>query len=615
MVIGPNQSAFIVGRQILDGCLIANEIIIKASIEKTKLLLFKVDFEKAFDSVNWSFLQNIMRQMGFGIKWRTWIASCISSTSILILVNRSPSKEFKMERGLSCGKGLYKGVYLRNNGANLSLLQYADDALFFGDWSRLNVMHLIHILKFFELASGLKVNIAKSRLMGVGVSISEVENLASSLGCAFDSMPFIYLGLPVGKKMRNIDGWDVVKNRFRERLSSWKAKGGRLTLVKSVLDGSFGALKTLTEAFVGLSRKPFSPMLRMEAWGLEVFEPKILVFFVNGNGDYISRRRRFGLRVICEFYGNDGGLSSNLSSCGAGGVWCDVLKSIKQVETIDTNFKDSFTIKVGCGINTSFWKDSWFSPGLRLMDIFTRLFALDTDKDCSVCLDDISSLNSLLGNFKLKPCELDKWSWDGDASGKFRVCSLSKKIDDIMLHDSTIGEHHIWNSWIPRKVNVCTWRASIDRLPTRSNPVNRGVALPSVQCCLCNREIEAVEHCIIRCSRVVPIWRNIWSWWGIPSPSVFPSFSNQDIVKGNVKTSGCHLTNKVLNGVLLCSIWSIWKRRNKVSHADLDLAPKIIEEDLFPAIQRITKTWMSARLKSPEANWNNWISRPFDIFP
>ncbi|GJU71071.1 transposon TX1 uncharacterized [Tanacetum coccineum] len=51
-VIGPNQSAFIAGRQILDGCLIANEIIRMASLEKTILLLFKVDFEKAFDSVN-----------------------------------------------------------------------------------------------------------------------------------------------------------------------------------------------------------------------------------------------------------------------------------------------------------------------------------------------------------------------------------------------------------------------------------------------------------------------------------------------------------------------------------------------------------------------------------
>ncbi|GJU05487.1 RNA-directed DNA polymerase, eukaryota, reverse transcriptase zinc-binding domain protein [Tanacetum coccineum] len=99
-VISPNQSAFIEGRQILDGCLIANKIIKMASIEKLKLLLFKDDFKKAFDSVNWNFLLDIMRQMGFSSKWRNWIASCLSSASISILINGSPAKEFKLEKGL-----------------------------------------------------------------------------------------------------------------------------------------------------------------------------------------------------------------------------------------------------------------------------------------------------------------------------------------------------------------------------------------------------------------------------------------------------------------------------------------------------------------------------------
>ncbi|GJY81621.1 cysteine-rich receptor-like protein kinase, partial [Tanacetum coccineum] len=142
-VIGPNQSVFIEGRQILDGCLIANEIIRIASIEKLKLLLFKVDF----DSVNWNFLLDTMRQMGFGSKWRNWITSCLSSASISILVNGSPTKEFKLEKGLrqgdplspflflivaealqvsileACNKGFYKGLYLVDNNTNISLLQ------------------------------------------------------------------------------------------------------------------------------------------------------------------------------------------------------------------------------------------------------------------------------------------------------------------------------------------------------------------------------------------------------------------------------------------------------------------------------------------------------------
>lgn len=106
----------------------------------------------------------------------------------------------------------------------MSLLQYADDALFFGEWSRTNVKNLIDILKCFEKDSGLKVNISRSRVIGVGVPSNEVEAVAASLGCTHDSLSFIYLGLPVGKRMRYCDGWNVVIGHFRDKLSCWKAK-------------------------------------------------------------------------------------------------------------------------------------------------------------------------------------------------------------------------------------------------------------------------------------------------------------------------------------------------------------------------------------------------------
>ncbi|GJZ86962.1 putative RNA-directed DNA polymerase, eukaryota, reverse transcriptase zinc-binding domain protein, partial [Tanacetum coccineum] len=225
------------GRQILDGCLIANEIIRRAKLEDQRLLLFKVDFEKSFDSVNWNFLLDIMRQMGFGLKWINWIASCLSSATISILINGSPSNEFSMERGLrqgdplspflflivaealqvtilnACDKGIFKGVCLANSGNNISLLQFADDALFFREWSSLNASNLINIVRCFKLGSWLKVNLDKSRIFGVGVPVNEVISVASSLGCAHGALPFTYLGLPVGSQMRLSGGWQGIIDR------------------------------------------------------------------------------------------------------------------------------------------------------------------------------------------------------------------------------------------------------------------------------------------------------------------------------------------------------------------------------------------------------------------
>ncbi|GJU63975.1 RNA-directed DNA polymerase, eukaryota, reverse transcriptase zinc-binding domain protein [Tanacetum coccineum] len=75
--ISPMQSAFIKGRSILDGSLILNEVIKWYRKCKKPLMIFKVDFEKAFDSVRWDFLALVMAKLGFGIRWCNWIKGCL----------------------------------------------------------------------------------------------------------------------------------------------------------------------------------------------------------------------------------------------------------------------------------------------------------------------------------------------------------------------------------------------------------------------------------------------------------------------------------------------------------------------------------------------------------
>nr|GFA96303.1 RNA-directed DNA polymerase, eukaryota [Tanacetum cinerariifolium] len=70
----------LIGRQIMDGPFILNEIMHWCSSKKKQALIFKVDFEKAYDSVRWDFLDEALQKFGFGTKWRLWIQSCLRSS-------------------------------------------------------------------------------------------------------------------------------------------------------------------------------------------------------------------------------------------------------------------------------------------------------------------------------------------------------------------------------------------------------------------------------------------------------------------------------------------------------------------------------------------------------
>ena len=81
-VISDTQYAFVKGRQILYGILVANEVVDDARRCKKELLLFKVDFEKAYDSIDWSYLDEVKYKMGFPIMWRKWIKECIGKATV-----------------------------------------------------------------------------------------------------------------------------------------------------------------------------------------------------------------------------------------------------------------------------------------------------------------------------------------------------------------------------------------------------------------------------------------------------------------------------------------------------------------------------------------------------
>ncbi|GKA61714.1 RNA-directed DNA polymerase, eukaryota, reverse transcriptase zinc-binding domain protein [Tanacetum coccineum] len=176
---------------------------------------------------------------------------------------------------------------------------------------------------------------------------------------------------------------------------------------------------------------------------------------------------------------------------------------------------------------------------------------------------------------------------------------------------STLGDHYLWKSWTPRKVNIGVWRASLNHLATRVNLLQRGIHITSVRCPFCDSNDEDVNRVLIFCSRVLPVW----SWWNLDPPVLFPSFYVSDVASGNLPVNGDTSLAKVHHDVFQIALWILWNWRNRVVHAPINMIDKCKEEDVFPSIQRISHLWISSCISAKKkANLACWTSRPFELF-
>jgi hypothetical protein len=86
-VIHPCQTAFIKGRFITDGVALLQEVLREAKFRKQQGVVLKIDFEKAYDKVNWEFLLDCCRQKGFSENWLVWIKKAVAEGTLSVKVN------------------------------------------------------------------------------------------------------------------------------------------------------------------------------------------------------------------------------------------------------------------------------------------------------------------------------------------------------------------------------------------------------------------------------------------------------------------------------------------------------------------------------------------------
>nr|GEW75330.1 RNA-directed DNA polymerase, eukaryota [Tanacetum cinerariifolium] len=345
-------------------------------------------FAKAYDSVRWDFLLDVLQAFGFGDPLAPFLFILVME-SLHILVSKASNE------------GVFKGLQLHESVAIFHLF-YADDVVFIGEWSEGNLENLVRILNCFYLALGLKINLQKSYVLGVRVPYEDVRHGASLIGCDVMRTPFKYLVVTVGDFMSRNSSWVNVIQKTQSRLSKWKSKtlsvSGRLTLVKSVL-----VIKAIYGSSFGTHSVKYSSI-----WCSILREVQVL----SGKGfDFVSHvKKRVGNGQNTKFWLDTWILDSPLS---VRFPRLFALDSDKQVlvasKWVASGFNASFRREIRDGVEHQQWTD----------------------------------MLSILGTVILSP-SFDRWICDLNGDGTFRVKDIRAILDDMFLPSASEATSVSW---------------------------------------------------------------------------------------------------------------------------------------------------------------------------
>ncbi|CAN1814412.1 Putative ribonuclease H protein At1g65750 [Linum perenne] len=266
-IIPDEQSAFIRGRSIVDNVLIAFETLHTLNLRrraKDGEVALKVDISKAYDRVEWKYLEAVMEKMGFVRSWIDLMLMSIKSVDYSVMINSSRSEQFVPERGLRqgcplspflfliCVEGLsamvkkaaadnqLHGVGVCRGAPAVTHLLFADDSFFFFRAEIEETRKIKDIFQKYGAASGQLINFSKSGIFFSKSTCSPLkEAIKAILGVTEPFDRGKYLGMPSFVGRRKKDTFKYLKERIWERTQSWKGRllscGGKEVLVKSVL--------------------------------------------------------------------------------------------------------------------------------------------------------------------------------------------------------------------------------------------------------------------------------------------------------------------------------------------------------------------------------------------
>jgi hypothetical protein len=223
-IVSGSQTAFIKGKNILEGVIPLHKVLHELKQTKKQGVLFKIDFENAYDKVKCDFVREVMERKGFPPNWTDLVICMIQGGKVCVYVNGERSQYFRTFQGLRQGdplstilfnlvanvlgalmrkaakKNKIKGLMSHLIEEGITHIQYADDTILMIEGDDRSIVNMKFILYCFEWISGLRINYHKSEAYVFGMDDEGQARIANMLKCQLGALPMIYLGILVSDK-------------------------------------------------------------------------------------------------------------------------------------------------------------------------------------------------------------------------------------------------------------------------------------------------------------------------------------------------------------------------------------------------------------------------------